>query len=57
LGLYLFIPMGASGAAWAVALGGAISYLAMGFMAWRTLQRLERHEIEVVDEERGSTAE
>lgn len=56
-GLYLFIPMGASGAAWAVALGGAISYLAMGFMAWRTLQRLERHEIEVVDEERGSTAE
>lgn len=55
-GLYLFIPMGPSGAAWAVALGGAISYVVMGLMAWRTLQRLERHEIEPVDDERGSTA-
>jgi O-antigen/teichoic acid export membrane protein len=55
-GLYLFIPTGAAGAAWAVALGGAISYLAMGLMAWRTLQLLERKEIRLVDEEHGSTA-
>lgn len=54
-GLYLFIPIGPSGAAWAVALAGAVSYLAMGVMAWRTLQRLARHEIELVDEEPGST--
>lgn len=52
LGLYLFIPIGATGAAWAVTLAAAISYLAMGVMAWRTLQRLERHRME----ERGSTA-
>lgn len=57
LGLYLFIPIGPAGAAWAVALGGAISYLAMGVMAWRTLQRLERKEIELIDEEPGSTGE
>lgn len=55
-GLYLFLPIGPSGAAWAVAMGAAISYLAMGVMAWRTLQRLERKEIELVDEEPGSTA-
>ncbi|AIT80255.1 lipopolysaccharide biosynthesis protein [Novosphingobium pentaromativorans] len=49
VGLYLFIPIGPAGAAWAVALGGAISYLAMGLMSWRTLQKLRRHEIELVD--------
>jgi len=48
VGMVLFIPLGPSGAAWAVALGGAVSYLAMGIMAWRTLQKVER-------EERGST--
>jgi O-antigen/teichoic acid export membrane protein len=55
VGLYLFIPIGPSGAAWAVALAGATSYLAMGAMAWRTLQRLERDEIGLVAEEAGST--
>jgi O-antigen/teichoic acid export membrane protein len=55
-GLYMFIPLGPAGAAWAVALGGAVSYLAMGLMAWRTLQLLERKEIRLVDEEHGSTA-
>lgn len=43
-GLWLLIGIGASGAAWAVALGGAISYLAMGLMAYATLQRVEREE-------------
>ncbi|GGB89732.1 membrane protein [Novosphingobium endophyticum] len=57
VGLYLFIPFGPSGAAWAVALGGATSYLAMGVMAWWTLQRLERGQIEPVEAERGSTGE
>ncbi len=38
VGLYLFLPMGAVGAAWAVALGGFVSYLAMGVMAWNTLR-------------------
>lgn len=41
IGLVLFIPLGPTGAAWAVALGGAVSYAAMGVMAWRTLQQLE----------------
>ena len=49
VGFYLFISLGPAGAAWAVALGGAISYLAMGLMSWRTLQKLRRHEIELVD--------
>ncbi|MCT2398567.1 lipopolysaccharide biosynthesis protein [Novosphingobium mangrovi (ex Huang et al. 2023)] len=55
VGLYLFIPIGPSGAAWAVALAGGTSYLAMGVMAWHTLQRLERDEIGLVTEEPGST--
>jgi len=42
-GLYLFIPGGPSGAAWAVALGAATCYFAMGLMALRTLGRI-RHE-------------
>lgn len=47
---------GAIGIAWSVACAGAVAYLTMGVLAWRTLQRLERHEIEPVDEEGGSTA-
>lgn len=38
VGLVLFLPTGPSGAAWAVALASAVSYVAMGIMAWRTLQ-------------------
>lgn len=45
IGLLLFIPVGPSGAAWAVALGGAVSYLAMGVMAWRTLRKIEGEEL------------
>lgn len=45
IGLLLFIPVGPSGAAWAVALGGAVSYLAMGIMAWRTLRKIEGEEL------------
>jgi O-antigen/teichoic acid export membrane protein len=55
-GLVQFIPMGPSGAAWAVALAGAVSYAAMGFMAWRTLQKVEHEELPVdSDGEPGST--
>lgn len=42
-GLYVLIPTGPSGAAWAVAFSAGVSYLAMGAMAWRTLQTV-RHE-------------
>lgn len=44
VGLYFLIGIGPSGAAWAVALGGAVSYLAMGLMAYATLRRVEREE-------------
>lgn len=46
-GLWNFIPIGPSGAAWAVALAGAVSYIAMGVMAWRTLQKVEAGQITV----------
>ncbi len=55
VGLVLFIPIGPSGAAWAVALAGAVSYLAMGVMAWRTLEKIEHEEIVPLVEEPGST--
>lgn len=45
IGLWQFIPLGPSGAAWAVALAGAVSYAAMGVMAWRTLQQVEHGHI------------
>jgi O-antigen/teichoic acid export membrane protein len=62
LGMVFFIPIGPSGAAWAVALAGAVSYLAMGAMAWHTLRQIERDEIRVIDaepegDEPGSTVE
>lgn len=58
IGLVLFIPTrGPSGVAWAVALGGAVSYLAMGVMAWRTLQKVEREEGGALPPEPGSTGE
>lgn len=41
-GLYFFMPLGPSGAAWAVALGAGVSYVVMGLMAWQTLRMLER---------------
>ncbi len=47
IGLWQFIPMGPSGAAWATALAGAVSYVAMGLMAWRTLQQVEAGRIAV----------
>ncbi len=40
--LVLVGPFKADGAAWAVALGGLVSYVAMGLMARRTLHRLDR---------------
>ncbi|MEE4452276.1 lipopolysaccharide biosynthesis protein [Novosphingobium resinovorum] len=46
-GLWKFIPIGPSGAAWAVALAGAVSYVAMGVMAWRTLKQVEGGKIAV----------
>ncbi len=39
-----FIGYDAEGIAWAVAVGGAVGYLAMGFFARRTLYRLEHGE-------------
>ncbi|MFD1958536.1 hypothetical protein ACFSHP_04390 [Novosphingobium panipatense] len=47
VGLWQFIPIGPSGAAWAVAVAGAVSYLAMGIMAWRTLKQVEAGRISV----------
>lgn len=47
MGLWQFIPIGPSGAAWAVAVAGAVSYLAMGIMAWRTLKQVEAGRISV----------
>jgi O-antigen/teichoic acid export membrane protein len=38
----LLVPHGAQGIAWAVAIGGAASYLALGGFARRTLARMER---------------
>jgi O-antigen/teichoic acid export membrane protein len=38
----LLLPQGASGIAWAVAIGGAVSYLALGGFARATLRRMER---------------
>ncbi|GGN43228.1 teichoic acid transporter [Novosphingobium indicum] len=55
IGLVLFIPLGPSGAAWAVAMAGFVSYVAMGVMAWRTLQKIKREEIVPAQEEGGST--
>ena len=55
IGLVLFIPLGPSGAAWAVAMAGFVSYVAMGVMAWRTLQKIKREEIVPVQEDGGST--
>lgn len=42
--LAVLIGFGAEGAAWAVAVGGAVGYLAMGLMALRTLRRIEQSE-------------
>jgi len=55
IGLVLFIPLGPSGAAWAVAMAGFVSYVAMGVMAWCTLQKIKREEIVPVQEDGGST--
>lgn len=44
-GLVLFIPIGPSGAAWAVVLGSAVSYFVMGVMAWSTLRRIDAGEM------------
>ncbi|MFK4872646.1 lipopolysaccharide biosynthesis protein [Novosphingobium sp. ZW T3_23] len=47
IGLVYLLPVGPSGAAWAVAVGGAVSYIVMGLMAWRTLQQIDRNEITI----------
>jgi O-antigen/teichoic acid export membrane protein len=47
VGLWQFIPIGPSGAAWAVALAGATSYVAMGVMAWHTLRQVDAGKIMV----------
>jgi O-antigen/teichoic acid export membrane protein len=41
LALALLVDHGAEGVAWAVAVGGAVSYLAMGWFSRRTLNRIE----------------
>lgn len=40
-GLVLFLHIGPSGAAWAVALSGLANYLCLGAMAWRELARTQ----------------
>ena len=55
VGLVLFLPSGPSGAAWAVALAGAVSYVAMGVMAWRTLRKVMAEENAALHQARGST--
>lgn len=42
VGLVMLLPVGPSGAAWAVAFASTVSYIAMGVMAWWTLRRLNR---------------
>jgi len=44
LGLWVLIGIGPSGVAWAVALGGTVSYLAMAIMAYVTLRRVAHEE-------------
>jgi len=56
VGLALFLPLGASGVAWAVALGAATAYVVMGLLAWRTLRGLESGEVRTIDEADASTA-
>ena len=56
VGLALFLPLGASGVAWAVALGAATAYVIMGLLAWRTLRGLESGEVRTIDEADASTA-
>lgn len=45
LGIVLFIDVGPSGVAWAVALEAAALYVTMGIMAFITLRRIEQEEI------------
>lgn len=56
VGMALFLPLGASGVAWAVALGGATAYVVMGLLAWRTLRGLESGEVETIEDPDASTA-
>ncbi|MFA7585325.1 MAG: lipopolysaccharide biosynthesis protein [Novosphingobium sp.] len=44
IGLWAFLDIGPSGAAWAVALGGAVSYIAMGVLAYLALRRSAHEE-------------
>jgi Na+-driven multidrug efflux pump len=53
VGLVFLLPVGPSGAAWAVAVGGAVSYIVMGLMAWRTLQQIDRNEISIMPDPEG----
>lgn len=42
--LVLVTDDSATGIAWSVAIGGAVYYLTIGIMAWRTLKRMEREQ-------------
>lgn len=42
IALVILVPMGTSGAAWAVTIGGAISYVAMGVLAWFALRGMHK---------------
>lgn len=44
----LIRPMEGEGAAWSVAVGGAVGYVVMGIMARRTLRMIDRHEVAIV---------
>lgn len=49
--LWQLIPIGPSGAAWAVVVASAVCYIAMGIMAWHTLKLVESGKIAVGIEE------
>lgn len=45
IAMYFLIGLGADGIAWSVAIGGATCYVALGLLAFRTLQQIERGEL------------
>lgn len=49
VGMVLFIHLGATGAAWAVALAAAALYIMMGIMALLTLRKIDRHDLLLSD--------
>jgi len=57
VGIVLFIGIGPSGAAWAVALGSVASYLAMGALALFALRRMRQDDLPLPEEIAASTAD